>query len=175
MSNISDNILSYFIKDIKDATERAFYKQVNDTNDIKIFYKDKIIYRIYYSFCFNYIYNIVKLSSIKYIRKSNICYNYATNNKALYYKNDAKIKINNLNNITFDFTYIYNKYLIKIVFRYTINNNKLLFVSIKNYNQYIYISFNDKKSIKYSKNLILIPNKYELSYYCKFFNLYFDN
>jgi hypothetical protein len=41
------NILSYFIKDIKDQNELAFYKQININNIIKIFYKDELLYEHY--------------------------------------------------------------------------------------------------------------------------------
>ena len=174
MINQPNNILSYFIKDIKSAKERAFYKQINRDNIIEIFYKDKLLYKKIHNYCYNYINNKIKRWSSKFLCKSNICYDYIYNYKNLYYNNDNKITFSNPHCIKFYYLYIYNKYLNKSRFFYSINNNQLLFVSIKNYNQYKYISFNYKykESIKYSKNLILIPNKYELSYYCKFFNLY---
>jgi len=44
-----NNILSYFIKDIKDSKECALYTQINNTYNIEIFYKDKKIYKITYN------------------------------------------------------------------------------------------------------------------------------
>ena len=178
MINQPNNILSYFIKDIKDATELAFYKQINHNNSIHIIYKYKLIY-LFDKYYYNYINNIIKGSTCKYIDNYKICSNYGNNYKKLYYNNDNKITFNNprCKCIKFYYLYLYNKYLNKNRFYYIINDNHVLILYIKNYNQYKYISitYTYKKSIKYSKNLILIPNKYELSYYCKFFNLYFDN
>jgi hypothetical protein len=169
MINCPNNILSYFIKDIKDATEVAFYKQINlnnDNNDIKIFYKDKIIYHIKDNYIHNYIHNIIKYGYYKYIKKTNIDSNYISNFKRLYYKN------NNPNCITFDFTY--KQYLIKTKLRYFINTKYLLYVYIIYSNCYKYIKkINDNTPMnKFFLSHILIPNKYELQYYCKFFNLY---
>jgi hypothetical protein len=41
---MKNNILSYFIKDIKDPIELAFYKQKNIDNTIEIFYKNELLY-----------------------------------------------------------------------------------------------------------------------------------
>ena len=175
MNKRPNNILSYFIKDIKDATELAFYKQINHNNGIiQIVYKDELIYSLA-EYCFNYINNTIKLRYSKFIFNSYIMYNYLHKYKNLYYNKDTNINFASPNFIRIYFNY--NKYLNKSCFYYSINNNHVLFVSIINYNQYKYISFTYtyKKLIKYSKNLILIPNKYELSYYCKFLNLYFED
>jgi hypothetical protein len=170
MNNSNNNILSYFIKDIKDATELAFYKQVNYYNFIQIFYKDKKLYELF-NYCYNYLNNIIKHSSLKYIRKSNISYDYTNKNKALYYKNDTKILNYNPNNITYYFTY--TKYLNKTSLYYFINNTYCIFLSISYYKKYKYIMNSTISTNKFTSPLILIPNKYELQYYCKFFNLYF--
>ena len=90
----------------------AFYKQVNN-KDIKILCKDELIYHKNY-YCHNYINNIIKHGSLKYIQKANIAFNYISNFKRLYYKKDNKINCFNSNFITFDF--IYNKYLNKNLF-----------------------------------------------------------
>ncbi len=172
LPNQSNNILSYFIKDIKDAKELAFYKQKNHNTIINILYKDKLIYKID-NYCYNYITNIIKSLSIKFINKSNICYNYWYNCKYLYYKKDTIIKYPNPNSIKFYFNC--NKYLNKTLFYIIRNNKTLLSVIFNYYKKYKYIrnyNFYTKISTKFTSPQILIPNKYELDYYCKFFNLY---
>jgi hypothetical protein len=66
MNTRPNNILSYFIKDIKDAKERAFYKEINEPDFIQIFYKDEILYDTQgKSYCYNYINNTVKTPVFK--------------------------------------------------------------------------------------------------------------
>jgi len=113
MNNQPNNILSYFIKDITDAKERAFYKEIKDLNYVQIDYKDKILYKIKDNFCYNYINKITKGKSFKFISTYKICSNYASKYKYLYYKNHD---INNY--IMVNFTY--NKYLKKLNFHYCI-------------------------------------------------------
>ena len=171
-NNLPNNILSYFIKDIKDATELAFYKQKNHNTIIYILYKNKLIYKID-NYCYNYIHNIIKSLSFKFIRKFNICYDYIKNYKYLYYKNDNIIKDYNSNYIKFYFTY--KKYLKKTIFSIIRNNKTLLSVLFRYYKKYKYIRIYylyTKISTKFTSPQILIPNKYELDYYCKLFNLY---
>jgi hypothetical protein len=175
MNKRPNNILSYFIKDIKDATELAFYKQVIDNGMIRIFYKDKLIYSMNEYSC-NYINNIKKNSFLTYIDTyKNGSYSiYKT--KFLYYKKDNTIKLPSLNYIRINF--IYNKYFNKRRVYYCMNNKYLLFVSILYFKKYKYImNYNMyiERSIKFTSSRILIPNKYELDYYCKLFNLYFVN
>ena len=174
MNNRFNNILSYFTKDIKDIRELVFYKQIKYNNGIKIFYKDKLIliYNIHYYYCYNYINNIFKSPSLKYIYKSKISYYSKSNNKTLYYKNNDTFNINNPNYI--NFYYLYNKYLNKIRFHYSIDGEELLFTYIIYYKNYKYIRTRNNKNIKlkFTSAQILIPNKYELDYYCKFFNIY---
>jgi hypothetical protein len=177
LPNKSNNILSYFIKDIKDATELAFYKQKNHNTIIYILYKDRLIYKID-NYCYNYIHNIVKSLSIKFIRKFNICHDYRNNYKYLYYKNDNTIKDYNSNFIRYFFTC--KKYLNKKNLLYSSKTKSILFVSIIYYKKYKYIrNHNRVYNIQiinipiYTSSHILIPNKYELDYYCKFFNIYF--
>jgi len=45
INNEPNNILSYFIKDIKDD-KRPFYRQVNNKGNISIFYKNDLLYTI---------------------------------------------------------------------------------------------------------------------------------
>ena len=172
MNKRPNNILSYFIKDIKDATELAFYKQVIDNGMIQIFYKDKLIYGMNEYSC-NYINNIIKNSCLKYIDTYKNG-SYSTHKtKFLYYKKDNTIKLPSLNYIRVNF--IYNKYFNKRRFYYCINNKYLLFVSILYSKKYKYImncNMYIEISIKFTSPRILIPNKYELDYYCKFLNLY---
>jgi len=111
MNTWPNNILSYFIKDIKEAKERAFYRQENHNNGIiKIFYKDEILYEMINN-CYNYINNIAKVPSLKCILNYKIYFNYILKYKCLYYKKDSQIRLNNPNYIRFNF--IYNKYLNK--------------------------------------------------------------
>jgi hypothetical protein len=175
MNNQNNNVLTYFIKDIKDAKERAFYKQINNDRIIQILYKDKLLYEIHNGYRYNYIHNIIKSRSKKYICKSNISYNYFYNAKHLYYKNDNKVKGNNrsLNCIIFNFNY--NKYLNKRYFYYVINNNQILILTIIYFKKYKYIMNYNIYIGKFTSPHILIPNKYELDYYCKFVNIYFVN
>jgi len=174
--NQPNNILSYFIKDIKDAQELDFYRQINYFNNshIKIKYKDKILYEIQGIYCYNHINNVVKGPSLRYMWNCKIYYSFSYNYKNLYYKKDRLIRSMNRNFIGYHFTY--NKYLKKLDFEYFINSNKLLYISIIYYKKYKYIrKYKGYKLSKFPSFIILIPNKYELHYYCKFFNLYFGN
>ena len=176
------NILSYFIKDIKDPSELAFYKQKHIGNIVKIFYKDELIYEISHyffkpAFIWNYRNNIMK----KYFDGSKNNYKIHTDNantiKYLYYKQDNKL--HRENNSFIYYSYIYTKYLQKIYIEYVIDNEELLTIKIKYYNGYKYIyNYNPIGSysyLKYSYNLIFIMNKYELYYNNGFFNLFFGN
>ena len=165
-----NNILSYFIKDIKDAKELALYKQTYYNNYKTIWYKNEIIFKINIIHIYNYIFNIYKSSIIKCIR-SNYKISSYFNRKILYYKHDKTVKYGSSNYIMFYF--IYKKYLVKTHFSYVINNISLLNIEIKYSNGYIYISNLYKRNNKYTNNIILIMNKYELHYYNKFFNIYF--
>jgi len=171
INNQSNNILSYFIKDIKDD-KRPFYIQVNNKDNISIFYKNDLLYYSGLSIR-NYINNIIKSKSFKFISNYKILSNYANNYKILYYKNDRKINFGNKNYIEVYFTY--NKYLNKQNFYYLVNNKYLLFISIIHYTRYKFIRINKGVLNKFASTHILIPNKYELHYYCKLFNLYFVN
>jgi hypothetical protein len=81
----------------------------------------------------------------------------------LYYKKDRKISFNNPN---------YNKYLKKNHLYYTINDRDFLYVVIIYSNKYKYIMNCNYNIDKFTLPQILISNKYELDYYCKFFNIY---
>jgi hypothetical protein len=171
INNQSNNILSYFIKDIKDD-KRPFYIQVNNKDNISIFYKNDLLYYIGLSIR-NYINNIIKSKSFKFISTHKICSNSNNNFKFLYYKNDKKINFGNKNYIEIYFTY--NKYLNKQIFNYFVNNNYLLLISIIYYTRYKFIKINKGYS-KFASTHILIPNKYELHYYCKLYMIiYFVN
>jgi hypothetical protein len=168
MSN-KNNILSYFIKDIKDPIEIALYEQRNRNNSITIIYKNDPIFMINIECILNYTSNIYK-SRIKKNSKCNYkIYSYMSD-KYLYYKHDKKIQTSNRNLIVF--SYICKKYLVKKNFEYVFNDIYFYITNIKYSNGYKYISKQYKTS-KYTKNIILIMNKYELYYYNKFFDLYF--
>jgi len=76
------NILSYFIKDIKDNQELAFYKQINTEDSIKIFYKDKLLYSI----VIDILYFILK-PKVKPELNLKLIYNLVYNIKKDYYNN----------------------------------------------------------------------------------------
>jgi hypothetical protein len=169
MINIYNNILSYFIKDIKDNDARAFYEQIKyeNSSNIRIFHKDLLIFQITNNYCYKYIDNIITNIDSKFICNYKICCDYYDKYKYLYYKKDKQIQVYNLNYIKFYFTY--NKDLKKIQFQYYINNKDLLIVSISYYNRYKFIRINKGFSNKFTSTHILIPNKYELHYYCKLY------
>ncbi len=80
------NILSYFIKDIKDNQELAFYKKINTEDSIKIFYKDKLLYSI----VIDILYFILKPElkpKVKPELNSKLIYNLVYNIKKDYYNN----------------------------------------------------------------------------------------
>ena len=176
----TNNILSYFTKDIKDTKECALYKQMNTTNNIEILYKGKLLYKLQHyklqpEICWNYKTNIIK----KYFTRSIINYiiNYKINSnkklkiKALFYKKDNKIAETNGNYISY--SCIYNKYLIKNSFYYVAEFTSLLCIKSKYYNGYIYkYIYRYKGNLKYKHVRILIMNKYELHYINRFFNIY---
>ena len=168
----NNNILSYFIKDIKDPDEHAHYIQVAGGDFIMIGYKKKSIFEIDGDHIYNYNLNIYKIRFTK-TRSNYKIYTY-DNIKHLFYKHDKNIKVGNKNHITFYF--IYKKYLVKIDFSYINNNMTLLNNMVKYHNGFKYIITKYKPNHinnKYTNNFILIMNKYELHYYNKFFNLYF--
>jgi hypothetical protein len=113
-----NNILSYFIKDIKNPKKRALYTQINNTTNIKIFYKDKLLYKLQHyklkpEFSWNYKNNIIKEYLSESINNIKINYIKSRNQKTLYYKKDKIISKPNGNYIMYNF--ICNKYLIKKV------------------------------------------------------------
>jgi hypothetical protein len=182
----SNNILSYFIKDIKDPKECSLYKQINtNTNNIEIFYKDKVLYRLLYYRCkpeisCNYKNNIIKEYYPGRITNYKIDSIKQNNYKALFYKKDKIISKINGNYILCEF--IYNKYFIIKYLDYLAEFISLLYIKIKYYNRYIYkyICISIYKTIynrnnKYKHVQILIINKYELHYINRFFNLFFVN
>ena len=166
-----NNILSYFIKDIKDPKECALYKQINTTNNIEILYKTEIIYQIK---CHPYIiWNCRNNISLALFSGLIINYKISSNKKCkikrLYYKKDNNILKENSNSIFYRF--IYNKYLIKKYFDYISKFKSLLCITIHYYNGYKYL-YKDTNYCKYNHNQILIMNKYELHYINRFFNIY---
>jgi hypothetical protein len=168
--NNKNNILSYFIKDIKDPIEIALYEQRNRNDSITIVYKNYPIFMLIGNYILKHIRNIHKT------RDNNIKCNYKIHSymseKYLYYKHDKKISTSNSNYIIF--SYIRKKYQVKTYFEYFINNIRLFITLIKYFNGYKYKYIIKKyMTIKYTNNIIIIMNKYELHYYNKFFDLYF--
>jgi hypothetical protein len=172
MSSIN-NILSYFIKDIKDSIELGFYKQTNSSNLVIIIeYKSKNIFVITPAFIYKYNCNMSKSRLINNNRVNYKIANYE-NYKNLYYKHDKNIKDPNGNYISFLF--ICKKYLVKTDFKYIINTIIYFITKVKYLNGYKYISKQYRNNDKYTNNIILIKNKYELYYYNKFFDFYFGS
>ncbi len=167
MSSIN-NILSYFIKDIKDPIEQAFYRQQNYNDYIIILYKNEYLFEINSFSIFNYILNIYKSRIINNIKRNYKIQSYGYE-KYLYYKHDKTLKTINYNFISF--YYICKKYLVKTYFRYFIYSIIEFIMKVKYSNGYKYM-YNKYINNKYTKNIILIMNKYELNYYNKFFNIY---
>jgi len=177
-----NNILSYFIKDIKDPKEYALYKQFNNIATIELFYKDKMIYYIRHyklkpEISYNYKNNIIKEYFTGRIINYKIDYCKSLKHKALLYKK-AKIRLKTHNDNYIYYTFIYNKYLYKNNFHYIIDNKSVLYIRIKYYNRYIYkyislSAYKYKSNHKYNYILLLIMNKYELHYINRFFNLFF--
>ena len=168
--NNKTNILSYFIKDIKDPIRCAMYKQNNYTDYISICYGNEIIFTIYRNSIYNYIHNIYKARITKNAKCNyKICCFIKC--KYLYYKNDKNIRFTNPNYI--NYLIIYTKYLIKTKINYISNNVSLFNIEVKYYNGYKYIIKPYNRIKKYTNNIILIMNKYELYYYKTFFNFYF--
>ena len=176
-----NNILSYFIKDIKDSKECALYTQINTTYTIEICYKDKKIYKITYNKKLNPIhsYDYKNNVIIEYCSGRIINYkidsNERANYKALFYKKDmllSKEYHNYDNSVIYEF--IYNKYLIKNFFKYVIESKSVLSITIKYYNgyKYLYKYYKNFKYSKYTRVQILIMNKYEAHYINRLFNIY---
>ena len=110
----TNNILSYFIKDIKDPKEQALYKGIKTKQKIQIFHKDELIYEIEISlFKYNRYNNYKKNISMSYSIFYNykLCLDKINKVKYLYYKNDKKLLISNYNYICY--IYEQNKYLTK--------------------------------------------------------------
>jgi hypothetical protein len=167
----TNTILSYFIKDIKDPKELAFYNSIETNINLTIFYKDEPLYEISSNnYIFNYTTNISKYFNSYcnyklYSYKNREC-------KYLYYKNDKKLLIYNYNYIWY--SYNQNKYFKKISISYISNNKYLLNIKLLYHKGSKYIFRSIVNIHKFSQSLILIMNKYEFHYYNRFFNLYFD-
>ena len=171
--NTNTNILSYFIKDIKDPYERAFYKQINNADMIEIFYKDKILYRIgIRNYIPNTIWNYKNNILIDFYFGRIITYKFTLeiryNQKRLYYKQDKILGRDNFNYICYSF--IYKKYLSKIYFSYVFEDEFLLNIRIKYYNGYKYLF--RCNNFKYNYIHVFIMNKYEFHYAKSFFSIY---
>ena len=173
------NILSYFIKDIKDPLELDKYRQLNTKSDIFIEYNNSLIYHYfkYGNHSYNYITNISKENNLEIIYTARICYKTKANCKFLFYNKDNKIAL--INSKYIGYNYIYNKYgnLCKQYFYYKINDIVMLVIKIQYYNRSKYISYmyeyKSRSGIRAYKSQILIMNKYELHYISRLFNLYF--
>jgi hypothetical protein len=182
----NNNILSYFIKDIKDPIERAFYRQKNINNLIKIFYKNEILYDLSYyklhvEIKWYYKNNIIidyyrysgRIINYKIDKFYKLCNTKYSGTKKLFYKKDKQISQMPENANYIYYTFICNKYLHKNNFQYLIDNKCLLFIRIKYFNGYINM-YKSRIIHTHSYNYIqiLIMNKYELHYYSRFFNIY---
>jgi len=151
----TNTILSYFIKDIKDPKELAFYKGIKTRKTIQIFYKDELLYEIDSKDIFNYKTNICKTF---YSYCNYKLYSYKTTNykyKYLYYKNNNKIAV--FNPYYIGYLYKQNKYLKKLVINYCSQNAYLINNKINYYKGYKYIFKDNEEDIcKFSHSLIFI-------------------
>jgi len=173
------NILSYFTYKIAQS-DRIFYSysKKNDNKDIYIYYKNEIILEICKNTNFCFILNC--LSNIYKNMENNILIQLMTNkfdrnvllnHKYIYYKQDKIVSFlkANLNFISY-----YLKFIGSIRYKYNvyISNSIANFKHIKYfYNKSIYI-YGGYNYYKYTTYAILIPNKYELYYYSKYFHIY---
>ena len=174
------NILSYFIKDIKDPIEMAKYSQSNSEYDIKILYDPLVLiyhHSKYYNYIYNYNNNITKSSCLRYIyTNSKFSSNSIRPHKYLYYNKDNKIKHHSSYSYNYiEYHFICYKYMCKIYYRYRIDYYSVLSIKIKYYNRSKYIYYENTYNIQPNKykSQILIMNKYELQFRKRFLYLYF--
>jgi hypothetical protein len=134
MTTNTNNIISYFIKDITDSIEWAYYRGIRTKKTIKIFYKDELIYEIGSKYICNYKTNIIKsvYSYGNYKLYSDKNHKY----KTLYYKNNNNISIYKTYSIYIynakfiKYTYKQNKYLKKTGIDYSIDNTFLIWIRL---------------------------------------------
>ena len=167
------NILSYFIKDIKDQSEHIYYnaRKNNKKTYISIFYKNELLYqnkyyRRYNKSSHNFINNIEKCEYM--INNYKITSNKRDKYVSLYYKKDNKITSINPNYIFYIFKH--KKYLFKVSIEYVMENTLIFNTRILYYKCSKYLSKYAFKN-KYTSVKIFIMNKYELHYINIFFNL----
>ncbi len=172
-----NNILSYFIKDIKSPKDRALYTQINTINIIEIFFKGKLLYKLIHKYInprisWNYTNNIIKEYYYGRIINYKINSIKTRNYKELFYKKD--MNISNVNGNYISYSFIYNKYLIKQSCKCVVDFKPLLSIGIQYYNGYKYkYLYQSYSKYKCKRVQILIPNKYELHYINSFFSLFF--
>ena len=167
------NILSYYVKDLKDSLKNKNYKQVNNKYKIAIYYKSIILY--FYNKQFNTIciYNDNYTKQFpkyfpKYFHKQYI--ELILSNK-IYKFNRVRLLMKNLIiNSWIEYKWYKSKfYLIKTYFCYDQHfrsyKYEIKYINNKIYKRYKakYYSFPNK----YRKRVIFIENKYELEYYSK--------
>ena len=159
---MTSNILSYF------TNRSPLYNQITQEYNIEIRYKEETRFILYTTEEFIYkIYNYEKniKKNTDEIRTPSITRVYSFNYKALYYNNDNYIKSHSRTFVNYWFNNK-NKYLIKTSIDYRYNRAFL-------YRKDIFFLYNFKyikkckhyNYTKYKKQLILIPNKYELLYF----------
>jgi hypothetical protein len=180
---MGNNILSYFIRNIKDKKERSYYKQKKDKclNYVKILYKDEIILCIKggkTKIIWNYRNNIHRLYQDTYYRFSNNKLFKDGRTKILFCNNE--LDISNYE-IIFQINTT-NKFKYSCICRYKYNNTFIFSISYKYSKRKKYKSiylddpmFYFKFFYKFHKSIVLIKNKYELHYYSNLFYLYNDN
>jgi hypothetical protein len=158
------NILSYYVKDLKDSLKNKDYKQVNNKYKIAIYYKSILLY--FYNKQLNtiYIYNDTYTKQFpKYFHKKYI--ELILPNK-IYKFNHVKLVMKNLINSWIEYKWYKSKfYLIKTYFCYE-QAFRWYNYEIKYINNKIYKRYKELYN-KYRKRVIFIENKYELEYYSK--------
>jgi hypothetical protein len=168
------NILSYFKKNLEDSNISSLYKQYQDDKVLRIYYKDKLIYKIYLNAGIfeDYINNLMKQPNINKISNYKIS-KFRTNKKTLFFKQDNKINKINWNAIFF-WTTRYPFYFNKMYFQYYLDGTQeatFKIIYYKNY-KYKYKLLTPSKLKTYP--IILIQDKYEMQYINRFLNIFFD-
>ena len=169
----TNNILSYFVKDITDLNEKKLYRVYIDYYGFfNIYYKNSIIYWCKQNIIYDYTKNINKETD-RYIRTNKMFKNFNLKKKQLYYKLVNKSKFNYDNQRSIAYYYHLKKYLLKYNICYNLKINNRIKIRIIYYNmyKYKYKIYELKKKYKFKSN-ILFMNKYELNYINTFFSLY---
>ena len=166
---MTNNILTYFVRNITDVNELKFYEYKKIGNHIFIKYKNILIYHKFLTWSKNYISNIFKYINTTTIINCKIAkYSWYKILFNFYTKIDKFCSDKNI------YEYYIKKYFIKLTNEYWVQNNLLLKTKYYFHKQKIYVYkihyYHLKRTYKYR---ILVHNKYELHYKSKLFEIFF--